>query len=329
VPTHVFAPSTFQLAFSAAIAPVLRIDPGDTVRTFTLDNKGRDAARVRRAPRGNPLTGPFYVNGAARGDTLAIRFDSIRPNRTSAHSGKRIVDRALTESYRDRVQYAHQFKCDWILDLHDNRARLASPPERLKDFRVTLRPFLGCVGVAPVKAQAFGTKWLGAWGGNLDFRGLCEGTTLYLPIYEPGALLSLGDGHAAQGDGEITGDALETSMDVVFTVDVLRDGLTPSCEGPRAEDETSLIALGIADSMPAAVQKATSTLAEWIEHDYALTPDETSLILGMSIRYEIAELVDPLINIAARIDKATLSLIGPPRESTASRRVLSSQVSLS
>src|SRR6202043_1941973 len=128
------------------------------------------------------------------------------------------------------------------LDREAGFAQLAKPSEHLKNFRVPLRPMLGCVAVAPPNRQTFQAGWLGSWGGNMDYNGLREGVTVYLPVYQEGALLFVGDGHALEGDGELNGDALETSMDVEFTVVLIRG---KSTQGPRMENEEYLMASGI------------------------------------------------------------------------------------
>ena len=181
---------------------------------------------------------------------------------------------------------------------------LAKPSEHLKNFRVKLQPMLGCVAVAPPDRQSFRSGWLGSWGGNMDYNGLREGATLYLPVHQNGALLSVADGHAAQGDGELTGDALETSMDVEFTVNLIQG---TSTGGPRVETDEYIMAMGIANSLPEALKQATTQLARWLERDYHLTPNETAIVLGTSIRYDIAEIVDPQVNIVAKIGKAALA----------------------
>jgi acetamidase/formamidase len=124
---------------------------------------------------------------------------------------------------------------------------LAKPSDRLKNFKIKLNPMLGCVAVAPATGQSFRTGWPASFGGNMDYNGLREGVTVYLPVNVPGALLFVGDGHAAQGDGELTGDALETSMDIEFTVDLIRGQRT---QGPRMENDEWLMASGIANSLP-------------------------------------------------------------------------------
>src|SRR5439155_11834084 len=302
--THTFEPVKFHRVFSGAIEPALRIQAGDTVRTWTVDAGGRDAKGERRSLGGNPETGPFYVEGAMHGDTLAVKFQRIRLNRDSAASGDRITSDALGAGYIRDAKYDDKFSGEWKLDRESGFAMLAKPTERLKNFRVKLRPMLGCVGVAPPDKQTFRAGWLGSWGGNMDYNGLVEGTTVYLPVYQAGALLFVGDGHAAQGDGELTGDALETSMDVEFTVNVISG---QSTGGPRAENEEYIMAMGIAGSLPDALRLATTALARWLEKDYHLTPNESAIVLGTSIRYDIAEIVDPQVNIVAKVSNNVIA----------------------
>jgi acetamidase/formamidase len=304
--THTFVPTDFHRVFSGAIAPALHINPGDTVKTTTVDAGGRDEKGVSRVLGGNPETGPFYIEGAVPGDTLAITFGRIRLNRDSAGSGTQIVPSALSPGYFRDAKFDENFSGEWTLDRATGRGSLTKPTERLKNFKVQLKPMLGCVGVAPPDKQAFRSGWLGPWGGNMDYSGIREGTTVYLPVFQEGALLFVGDGHAAEGDGELTGDALETSMEVEFTVKLVSG---KSTSGPRAENDEYLMAMGIAGSLNDALQQATTQLARWIESEYKLTPNETAIVLGTSIHYDIAEVVDPQVNIVARVSKAVLAQI--------------------
>ena len=304
--THVFEPTAFQRVFSGAIPPVLRINPGDTIQTTTIDAGGRDAKGVRRSLGGNPETGPFFVEGAMPGDTLAIRFLRIRLNRDTAGSGDRIVPGAVQPGYYRDAKFDDKFDSDWKLDREAGVATLNKPTERLKNFKAKLQPMLGCVGVAPPANQSFRSGWLGSWGGNMDYNGIREGTTVYLPVYQEGALLFVGDGHALEGDGELNGDALETSMDVEFTVDLIHG---QSTQGPRFENDEYLMASGIAGSLQEALQQATTELARWLERDYKLSPNESNVVLGTSIRYEIAEVVDPQMHIVAKVSKSVLAAL--------------------
>jgi len=301
---HDFEPTEFHRVFSDAIAPVLHIFPGDTVRTWTVDAGGVDSKGVRRSLGGNPETGPFYVEGAIPGDTLVVKLNRVRLNRDSAGSGNRIVGSALSPGYNQRTKYDDKFDSNWVLDREDGVARLKQPSQHLKNYRVKLQPMLGCIAVAPPGHQAFRTGYLGSYGGNLDYNQMREGTTVYLPVFAQGALLFVGDGHAAQGDGELTGDALETSMKVEFTVSLVKGESTGN---PRAENDDYLMSLGVANSLPEAVQSATTELADWLERDYKLEPNEAAIVLGTAMQYNIAELVDPLVHVVAKVRKDVLT----------------------
>ena len=301
-----FVPTKFHNSFSGDIEPVLHINPGDTIKTTTVDAGGRDSKGARRSPGGNPETGPFFVEGAMPGDTLVIRFQHMRLNRDSAESGNRIVPSAVEPGYFRNAKFDDDFNAEWKLDRESGFGALAKPTERLKNFKVKLQPMLGCVAVAPPAKQNFRSGWLGSWGGNMDYHGLREGVTVYLPVFQEGALLFVGDGHALEGDGELTGDALETSMDVEFKVDLERG---VHIGGPRFEDDEYLMASGIAGSLNDALQQATTELARWLEHDYKLSPNESNVVLGAAMRYEIAEVVDPQVHIVAKISKAALSTL--------------------
>jgi acetamidase/formamidase len=288
---HDFEPTQFHRVFSDAIPPVLHIFPGDTVRTWTVDAGGTDSKGIRRSLGGNPQTGPFYIEGAFPGDTLVVKLNRVRLNRDSAFSGNRVAASALTPNYVERTKYDDNFDSNWSLDRENGVGRLKQPPERLKNYTVKLQPMLGCIAVAPPGHQAFRTGYLGSYGGNLDYNQIREGTTVYLPVNALGALLFVGDGHAAQGDGELTGDALETSMQVEFTVSLIKG---ESTGGPRAENDDYLMSLGIANSLTEAMQSATTDLANWLQREHKLKPNEAAIVLGTAVQYNIAEVVDPV-----------------------------------
>jgi amidase len=302
--THHFEPTTFHHIFSGTIAPVLHINPHDTVKTTTVDAWGVDAKGLRRCAVGNPQTGPFFIEGAMPGDTLVIKFNRIRLNRDSAQSGSQIEPNAIQADYFRNAKFDSEFDAQWKLDREMDFGVLAEPTERLKNWKVKLQPTLGCVGVAPPANQSFRSWWLGSWGGNMDYSGLREGTTVYLPVYQEGALLFIGDGHALEGDGELIGDSLETSMDVEFTVDLICDRAT---QGPRFEDDEYLMASGIAGSLMDALQQATTELTRWLERDYELSANESHIVLGTSIRFDIAQVVNPQIHVVAKVSKALLA----------------------
>jgi amidase len=304
--THRFTPTVFHNYFTSTVPPALTIFAGDSVESWSVDAGGVDAQGVRRNPGGNPLTGPFYIEGAMPGDTLVIKFNRIRLTRDAAQSGQRVTPSALTPGYFAQQQPVPNFSSAWTLDRQAGFAQLSKPTDKLKNYKVPLKPMLGCVGVAPPQNQSFRTGYPGTFGGNMDYNQLVEGTTVYLPVYHPGALLFVGDGHAVQGDGELTGDALETSMEWTFTVDLIRGR---SVAQPRLENNEYWMASGIANSLPEAVQAATTNLSRWLEEEYKLNAAEIAVILGTALRYEIAELVDPQVHVVAKISKDLLAPI--------------------
>ena len=183
-------------------------------------------------------------------------------------------------------------------------AMLEKPTEHLANFTVPVRPMLGCVAVAPgFGAAAPPAGDSGRFGGNMDFNEIVEGATVYLPIAQPGALLYIGDGHAVQGDGELNGNALETSMDVEFTVDVIS---SKPLNTPRVESPTHIMTVGLGGMLEDALRAATASLAQWLEQDYKLTPSEIAMVLGSSVEYSISEVADRNAGVVAKIKKDRL-----------------------
>jgi amidase len=301
--THTFTPTEFHRVFSSAIPPVLRIFPGDTVKTKSVDAGGSDENSVRRSMGGNPLTGPFYVEGALPGDTLVVRLNRVRTNRDWAASGQSMVGNALGPGYLMNLNRAKNFSSRWKLDKEKGVAYLEKPTDPLKQLSIPLQPMMGCIGVAPPGRDVVATRDSGVFGGNMDYNQLREGATVYLPVFQEGALLFMGDGHAAQGDGELTGDALETSMEFEFTVDVIAER---SVGTPRAENAEYMMAIGIGGSLDQALQRATTEMARWLEADYKLNSTESAIVLGFAMRYDVADLVGTQVSIVAKIPKTIL-----------------------
>jgi len=299
-----FEPSVFYGYYSARNPPALRMFPGDTVRTRTYDASGRD--NDRRTPGGNLENGPFYVEGALPGDTLVVKLKRVRVNRDSARQGSRINGRAVTPAYVASTQYDPAFDGEWTLDREKGVARLAHPTPRMKNFTVPILAMIGCIGTAPAGDQAYRGTDLGPFGGNMDYNQMGEGVSLYLPVFHPGGLLYMGDAHAAMGDGELTGSALETSVDVEFSVEVIPGYATA---GPRLENAGYLMAMGVAGSVADSIQVATTQLVEWLKKDYKLNDSEVAVLLGAVLQYDITELVDPQFNVVAKVPKSALKAL--------------------
>jgi amidase len=303
-----FEPRSWQRGLSATVPPALVLYPGDTVRTSTVDAGGWDrgafgAQGNKRSMGGNPLTGPFYVEGAVPGDMLVVKLHRVRLNRDWAFSGTWVMDDAIEPFYAAERKGA-PIDNKWVLDTVSGVARLRQPPAALASLRVPLRPFLGVVAVAPGDGNVPSSRESGSFGGNMEYAQLREGTTLYLPVTELGAWLYLGDGHAAQGDGELTGDAMETSMDVTFSVDVQRWKFASI---PRAETADHIMSIGVGGSLDQALRRATTDLARWLESEYKLTANESAVLLGFGTIFDIPDIVPPQVGVSARFPKALLA----------------------
>jgi len=303
---HEFTPTVFYRQFSAANQPVLAVAPGDTVHTTTVDAGGTDEKGVTRVLGGNPETGPFYVETAEPGDTLVVHLTRVRLNRDWAISDDAIVPRGLDSDLAVKMKDAGK-SVRWHLDTARGLATVEKPSEHLAHYSVPLRPMLGCLATSPPPAGAApGTGDSGRFGGNMDFNEVIEGATVYLPVMAPGALLYVGDGHAAQGDGELTGNALETSMEVEFTVDVIPGKRVP---GPRVESATHIMAVGLDGSIDEAFRKATANMAAWLEEKYGLTPPEVAEVLGTSAEYKVSEVADRNAGVILKINKERLQTL--------------------
>ncbi len=305
---HTFDPQVYYRTFSGANPPALHIFPGDKVRTKTLDAYGIGEHGVAQSLPGNPQTGPFYIEGAMVGDTIAVHFLKIRPNRDTATQYRaKLGPGVLPGGYEQNP--SEQWSDVWNLDREHGTATPEKPSEKLTNFKVKLIPMLGCVGVAPYYNQALSTSDLGPYGGNMDYNQIVEGTILYLPVYQAGALLTVGDGHALQEDGEITGQGFETSMDVEFTVDLIPNELL---DQPWAENDEYIMVSGIGGSLTEALQNATAGLSNWLKAYYRLNTSEIATVLATSIHYDIAEVGDPEVHVVAKIQKSALQQIPKP-----------------
>ncbi len=304
---HGYDPQQFHNFYSPTLTPVMHLFPGDSVRTRALDSRGQDRDGKPRAPRGNPLTGPFYIEGAMPGDTLVVHLDRVRTNRDSAYQTNQIASTALeTGTLLEQAKSESGFT-GWKIDAEAGTASIMNPDGKLAPFTIRLSPMLGCVGVAPPHEETLGSGHLGVFGGNMDSPEIREGVTLYFPVFQPGALFYLGDGHAEQGDGELPGQGLETSMDVQFTVDVIPNA---SLGQPRVEDRDFVMVMGTGVTVDAAMKNATSGMSRWLASTYHLTPHDIAAVLGTEMKYEIAEVVDSEYDVVAKVSKSALAKIG-------------------
>jgi amidase len=306
VTTHDFEPTSFHVTIGSH-EPVLRVASGDTIRTWCVDAAGYDRNGEQITDGGNPQTGPFFVEGAEPGDTLAVHLVRVWPNRARGMSGQVVAPHVVDPSFVSELPLREVGGDWWSLDLDRGTARLENPPPGLESLgELALAPMLGCFGVAPPQGQAISTATSSAHGGNMDYRGFRAAATVYFPVFVDGALLHVGDGHALQGDGEIVGTGIEVSVDVELTVEVLKD---KQISWPRAEDDEFVMAIGNARPLDQAVQHATTELMRLLAEDHGLDFRASSALLGQCIRYDVGNVFDPAYTAVAKIEKRLLQVL--------------------
>jgi len=280
------------------LKPVLTISAGDTVSIETRDTSDnqihpgftmQDVGKVD-TDRIHPLTGPIYVKGAEPGDTLVISIGTITP----AHWGFNIVPPGgkgfgfLSEkSYEASIRF---------MDI-DNTKGIVKFSESIQ---IPLNPFLGVMGVAPRNKGEIRTLTPGAHGGNLDLKELREGTQLFLPVFVNGALFSAGDCHATQGDGEITGAAVECAGKAVLTFSVSK-GANETF--PRAETATHYITLGFEEDLTDAARKATERMVDFISREKNVTESEAYSLCSIAADVRITQVVNGIMGAHVMMPK--------------------------
>jgi amidase len=300
--THDFRPVVYHNTFGSH--PVaLEVAPGDVVRTTTVDARGIGASGQREAERGNPLTGPFLVRGAEPGDAVSVRIVELKPNRDTGWASHRLASLVLEPEYVEGMAPA---KTDptatWRIA--DGLVEPLEAVPGLRALSLPLTPMLGCIGVAPARRQAISSATSGEHGGNMDYRGVAPGATVYFPVLTPGALVFVGDGHAVQGAGELAGTGVETSMDVTFEVGLVKGS---SIRWPRGEDATHLFTLGNARPLDEAGQHAITEMVRWLTSEHGLSFEAASVLIGQAADLEVGNMFDPAYTMVCRLSKRLLA----------------------
>lgn len=316
---HKLEPCIFYYTFGPN-EPALIIRSGDIVVANTRDAGGFDEkmesilevqkqrSEVTSFRESNPLVGPIYVEEAKPGDTLAVTIQKIKLNRNTAWSRHRPHFGCLTgeepgkELYLNELAPERQF--DWRLDLERNVGILELKESKLKRIEIPLHPFLGSIGVAPRFGCVEMSLTPGEYGGNMDCIETKEGTTLYLPVWVNGAYLAFGDVHAAQGDGEICGAALETTAEVTIKLEVLKG---KSIEWPRMKDDTHIMTAGSGRPLMDCVRIAQVELTKWLVNDYGFEKWEAFQVMSQVMTMRIGNVVDPNYTVIARFPKKYLA----------------------
>ena len=298
---HSFVPTHYFRTLGSH-DPVLRVSDGDQIFTTTVDARGFDHERNAVTQRGNPQTGPFYVEDAEPGDSLVVELDSIKPNRSYGFCGSSVAPNVVRPDYVPQLPLDAPL-AEWDVDVSRGTAILQRPESKLGAIALPLDPMIGCFGVAAKGGQAISTATSAEHGGNMDYRGFTAGTTVYFPVFEPGALFFLGDGHAVQGDGEIVGSGIEISMDVEITLR-LQKGKTIGW--PRGENDQWIFTAGNARPLDEATQIATTEMLIWLQQDFGLDALGANLLLAQCVRYELGNMFDPAYTMVCKVAKSWL-----------------------
>ncbi len=302
--THHFEPTRYYNTIGSH-PPALTVADGDTIITTTIDAFGTDCHGRLVSVRPNPLTGPFYVNGVAPGDTLAVDLVRLAPNRATGLMRDVVASNVVDPAFVSSLPEARLRT--WRIDMDAGVARPAEALPHLPNLALPLAPMIGCFGVAPALGQAISTATSGPHGGNMDYRGFCEGTTAYFPVSVEGALFFIGDGHAVQGDGEIVGTGIEPSFEVEFRLRALK---ARQISWPRGENAGFIFTVGNARPLDQAVQHATTEMLCWLTEDYGLTAPEASILLGQCVDYDLGNIYDPAYTMVCRLAKRWLPDLG-------------------
>lgn len=303
---------TVYFTYCHAHPPAIRIKPGDTVITRTKDAANdvfqpNDKTVFPRLDltRVNPQTGPFFIEGAEPGDTLVVRIDRIGLNRDWGWGASIPYFGALAPEYKTAMvtDPAPDRLFIWRFDRSKMVGVLDLPNSKIGKVEVPLRPFFGTIGTAPAGKECISSLIPGPHGANMDFNEVVEGVTMSFPVFEPGALFMLGDGHAAQGDGEVDGAAVETSFDVTFTVNLIKG---KKINWPRLENDRMIMSIGSTRPLIDALRIACVDLVNWLVQDHGYDKIEAVQLLGQAAQLEIANVVDPNYSVACQLDKRYL-----------------------
>ena len=292
----------------ATADPVARLKSGDILETNTLDAFGNAIQKptdtLRLVKGDNPLTGPFYVEGAEPGDTLVVKIldlqsdgnqgvGTIAPGFGAINSSK--YTPVLNPDLPERI---------WLYPIdHATNTATFSAHDTKFSVRIPLRPFLGCIGVAPADREARSSIVPAEFGGNMDAPEASVGNTAYFPVSVAGALLYVGDGHAAMGDGEIGGSAIEVPLRARMQVSVIKG---QKISWPRFENDDAIMAVGAYRPLDDAARIAFTELVKWIHHDYGLSELDAYELLSKVAKVRLAEMVDPNYVIIASVEKKYL-----------------------
>src|SRR5256886_6270472 len=301
-------PSELKYTYATSYAPVARLKSGDILETNTVDCFGNAVRKpgdtLSMAPGDNPLSGPFYIEGAEPGDTLAVKILEIKVD------GNQGVDALApgfgainSTNYTPMLNPAIKEKI-WFypIDHATNTATFQALDSKFS-VKIPLHPFFGCIGVAPAGGEARTSVVPEAFGGNMDSPEASAGNTVYFPVNVSGAQLYMGDGHAAMGDGEVAGTAIEVPLRGRLQVNVIKG---QKIGWPRFENEDAIMTVGAYRPLDDCLRIAFTELVAWIHHDYGLSELDSYELLSKVAKIHLNEMVVPNYVILSSLRKKYL-----------------------
>jgi acetamidase/formamidase len=308
-------PARLTYTFGGA-APVASLRPGTVLSTWTFDCFGgrvrspSDLASQVCDPRQlNPQTGPFYVEGAEPGDTLAVHFVSIEPREAWGVSATVPFFGALTSTPTTATLQRALEERTWIYEI-DRAGRQVHYSARDTSFTAAmpLDPMHGTVGVAPALGEVRSSLAPGDWGGNMDTPEMRAGITCYLGVNVEGAMFSFGDGHARQGEGETCGVAVECSMDSVVIVDLIK-GMHTSW--PRLESDHEIMTTGSTRPLEDAFRISHQQMTHWVSVLTGMSDLDSYQLVSQASLSPVANVVDTVYTMVCKLPKSVLGPVEP------------------
>jgi acetamidase/formamidase len=289
--------------------PVAHVKPGGILEANSLDCFGNALQKpgdpFSNIKIDNPLTGPFYIDGAEPGDTLVIQILDLQVDgKQGVGTFSAGFGAANSTHYTPMLEKEPLPDRAWYYPIDAGRKMITFEALDSK-FKVEfpMHPFLGCIGVAPARGEVRSSIVPAEFGGNMDAPEVSPGNTLYLPVNVAGALFYFGDGHAAMGDGEVAGSAVEVAMKARFRFELVKG---KSTDWPRLENEHELMTTGIYRPVDDAVRIAVTELVHWIHRDYGLSELDAYELFSKVGKLHLTEMVDPNYVVVASIDKKYL-----------------------
>jgi amidase len=292
----------------ATAEPVARLKSGDILDTNTLDCFGNGIKKpgdtLRMATGDNPLAGPFYVEGAEPGDTLAVKILDLQVDGDQGVGAFAPGFGAINETNYTPMLHAPLPERIWFypIDHVDHTATFKAIDSDFK-VKIPVHPFFGCIGVAPANGEARSSVVPAEFGGNMDSPEASVGNTVYFPVNVKGGLLYIGDGHAAMGDGEVAGTAIEVPLKARLQLSVIKNR---TIAWPQFENDDAIMTVGAYRPLDDCVRIAFTELVKWIHKDYGLSELDAYELLSKVARIHLNEMVDPNYVVVASIEKRYL-----------------------